>query len=75
MFVFAAGDLEMLDLVTRMKLSRLLDQADKSSNWEVLAHHFNLDKLCEALSSMKSPTRSLLDNLEVRGFPGTLQNM
>ena len=63
--VLQAGDLEMLDLVTRMKLARILDQAEKTSNWQVLAQHFKMDQLCEAFSTMKSPTQALLDNLEV----------
>ena len=54
--------LDMLDIVSRMRLARLLDD---SHHWEDVAQAFNQKELVDAQSSLASPASALLDVLEV----------
>ena len=58
--------LAVLDIVTRMRLAKLLDSNDFEGNWQALAEGFHLDSLVPVIGAAASPTNALLDNLEVR---------
>lgn len=63
--VLCAADLDRLDAVVRMKLSKLLDPAIAGSDWRELATQLGFSQLIGVFELQKNPTRTLLDNYEV----------
>jgi len=63
--VHCAADLDRLDAVVRMKLSKLLDVANAGSDWRELAVRLGFSQLVGVFELQKNPTRTLLDNYEV----------
>lgn len=61
-------DLNRLDAVVRMKLSKLLDSANAGSDWRELASQLGFAQLVCVFEQQKSPTCTLLDNYEVLMF-------
>ena len=60
-----ATDLDRLDAVVRMKLSKLLDPVNAGSDWRELATRLGFSQLAAVFELQKNPTRTLLDNYEV----------
>jgi len=55
------GDMEKVDITTRVSLSHCLDNSD----WSMLADKLNLTVLMKGFEDGKSPTKVLLDYYEV----------
>jgi len=64
----SAVDLDRLDAVVRLKLSKLLDPTSAGSDWRELAARLGLSQLTSVFELQKTPTRILLDNYEVFHF-------
>jgi len=65
MFELCAADLDRLDAVVRMKLSKLLDPVNTASDWRDLAARLGFSELVTVFELQKNPTCTLLDNYEV----------
>lgn len=65
-FAFFLVDIgSAFDIVTRMKLTKLLDCSDSKTNWQALAKLFQLEDMVDTLSTFSSPASILFDTLEV----------
>ena len=65
----AEGDLDRLDFRPRISLALLLDTPSEGHDWRALAHQLHLQHLISGLQSMTSPTKELLNMLEVSLVP------